>query len=191
MEFEDPSKARSFLRVRVMVDTKKLLTTGCWLPQKGNKDTWVEFRYERLQDCYYSYGRIGHTNTDCSFDQSSGEATRYGEWTKIGRIREMMDLPTALSVRVGERKVVGTVRYGNNHALQGDEELLRNEMSADPEPTHIKPQRGRTSRGTSQGRLQRVRQVRNDVMKRSSSAQRFLIAGMPQTQNHEIGGMQL
>ncbi|KAM1074599.1 hypothetical protein ACFX11_019776 [Malus domestica] len=59
MEFEDLSKVRGFLRARVMVNTFKPLTTGCWLPRENNKDTWVEFRYERLQDFCYRCGILG------------------------------------------------------------------------------------------------------------------------------------
>lgn len=52
--------ARGFLRVRIIVNTRNPLITGCWLLRKDDKDTWVEFRYERLQDFCYRCGRIGH-----------------------------------------------------------------------------------------------------------------------------------
>lgn len=96
MEFEDPSKARGFLRARVMVNTSEPLTKGCWLPRDNNKDTWVEFRYERLQDFCYCCGRLGHTNNECSFEPTKGEAARYRKWTKMGPIREVVDLPRAI-----------------------------------------------------------------------------------------------
>ncbi|KAM1553593.1 hypothetical protein TB2_006255 [Malus domestica] len=52
-ELEDPAKARGFLRVKVAVNTLNPLTTGCWLPRENDKETWIEFRFERLQDfCY-------------------------------------------------------------------------------------------------------------------------------------------
>ena len=69
-EIEDPRKDRGFLRARVAVDTTKPLTTGCWLPRADNGETWVEVRYERLQDFCYICGRIGHANNDGS--QSEG-----------------------------------------------------------------------------------------------------------------------
>lgn len=39
VELKDSAKARRFLRVRVIVNTLNLLTTGCWLPREDNKDT--------------------------------------------------------------------------------------------------------------------------------------------------------
>lgn len=67
LELEDPAKAMGFLRVKVMVDTRKPLLPGCWLPRADNRDTWIEFRYERLQDFCYRCGRIGHACNECSF----------------------------------------------------------------------------------------------------------------------------
>lgn len=75
---EDLSLARGFLRVRVNVNTRNHLATGCWLPRHNNKETWIEFRYERLQDFCYRCGRIGHVNTECSFGQNIGGDAGYG-----------------------------------------------------------------------------------------------------------------
>ncbi|KAM2126516.1 hypothetical protein ACFX1R_006525 [Malus domestica] len=61
-ELEETTKARGFLRVRVAVNTSNPLTTGCWLPRTNEKESWIEFRYERLQDFCYKCGRIGHSN---------------------------------------------------------------------------------------------------------------------------------
>ncbi|KAM1732004.1 hypothetical protein ACFX11_017813 [Malus domestica] len=79
---EDPEKARGFLRVKVEVDSLKPLTTGCWLPMDNNNESWIEFRYERLQDFCYRCGRIGHSNTECTFEPVKGSMAGYGEWTK-------------------------------------------------------------------------------------------------------------
>lgn len=59
VELEDPAKGRGFLRLRVVVNTRNLLARGCWIPREKNKDSWMEFRYEKLQDFCYRYGRIG------------------------------------------------------------------------------------------------------------------------------------
>ena len=56
VELENVEKARGFLRVRIIVNTQNPLITGCWLPREDDKDTWVEFRYERLQDFCYRCG---------------------------------------------------------------------------------------------------------------------------------------
>lgn len=56
LEFETLSLARGFLQVRVVVNTLNPLVTGCWLPRENNDASWVEFRYERLQDFCYRCG---------------------------------------------------------------------------------------------------------------------------------------
>lgn len=37
LELEDMARARGFLRVIIMVDTTKPLTTGCWVTKAGDK----------------------------------------------------------------------------------------------------------------------------------------------------------
>lgn len=67
-EFEDPTKARGFLRVKVAANTSNPLTIGCWLPKDNNNDTWIEFQYERLKDFCYRCHIIGRSNIECSFE---------------------------------------------------------------------------------------------------------------------------
>ncbi|XP_048435342.1 uncharacterized protein LOC125475077 [Pyrus x bretschneideri] len=110
LEIEDLAKARGFLRVRVMVNTKMPLAKGCWIPRESNKDSWIEFRYERLQDFCYKCGRIGHANTECSFENGQSSTAGYGEWTKTGPIREEIIKPKPLVVKLGERRHAGTIR---------------------------------------------------------------------------------
>ncbi|KAM1238474.1 hypothetical protein ACFX1Q_039168 [Malus domestica] len=71
-DFKDPAKARGFLRVKVAVNTLNLLTTGCWLPRENDNETWIEFRFERLQHFCYKCGKIEHPNTKCSFEAVKG-----------------------------------------------------------------------------------------------------------------------
>ena len=78
-EIEDPYKFRGFLRAKVAVDTTKPLITGCWLPREDKDETWVEFRYERLQDFCYRCGRIGHGNLECTFEPVKGGMAGYEE----------------------------------------------------------------------------------------------------------------
>ncbi|KAM2053295.1 hypothetical protein ACFX1T_002951 [Malus domestica] len=93
---EDLSHARGFLRVRVDINTRNPLATGCWLPRPNNKETWIEFRYERLQNFYYRCGRIRHVNTECSFGYNRGGATGYEEWTQTAAIRDIQESPRQL-----------------------------------------------------------------------------------------------
>lgn len=81
---DDLDIARGFSQVKIVVDKKKPLTTGCWLPRAGEIDSWIEFRYERLQDFYYKYGCIDHVNTNCSYPLSRGGFAGYGELRRLG-----------------------------------------------------------------------------------------------------------
>ncbi|KAM1920850.1 hypothetical protein ACFX15_024593 [Malus domestica] len=94
VEMEDPAKARGFLRVKVVVDSEKPLIPGCWIPRDNNRDTWIEFRYERLQDFCYRCGRIGHANTKCSGLPGQGNVATYGEWTRTAPIRDEVKFNT-------------------------------------------------------------------------------------------------
>ncbi|KAM1743562.1 hypothetical protein ACFX12_013443 [Malus domestica] len=76
---EDPAKARGFQRVRLLINTAKPLVNGCWLSRENNRDTWVEFRYERLQDFCYRCGHLNHVNNECTFEASKGEETGFGD----------------------------------------------------------------------------------------------------------------
>ncbi|XP_068319728.1 uncharacterized protein At4g02000-like [Pyrus communis] len=79
LTMEDPGHPRGFVRIRILVDTEKPLSKGCWIRRDSNRETWVEFRYERLQDFCYKCGQIGHINTECSFEMSGEGAVAYGE----------------------------------------------------------------------------------------------------------------
>ena len=63
---EDLGKARGFLRVRVMVNMDRPLSKGCWIVRGQNRETWVKFRYERLQDFCYRCGYVGHVLMECN-----------------------------------------------------------------------------------------------------------------------------
>ncbi|KAM1084188.1 hypothetical protein PS2_022246 [Malus domestica] len=109
-EVEDPSMARGFLRAKVLVDTTKPLITGCWLPRKQKQGTWIEFSYERLQDFCYRCGRIGHMNTDCSFEQHRGGGNGYGDWLKAAPIRDIIERPRLAQTNLSGRRTAGMKR---------------------------------------------------------------------------------
>ncbi|KAM1207630.1 hypothetical protein COP2_008439 [Malus domestica] len=118
LELEDLSKARGFVRVRIVVNSKNPLIPGCWLSRGLDTDTWVEFKYERLQDFCYRCGRIGHANTECSFEPQKGHAAGYGEWTKAAPVRDIV-LPTRrVASGAGEHRVAGAVRQSRRVVTQ-------------------------------------------------------------------------
>ncbi|KAM1513183.1 hypothetical protein ACFX1Z_024642 [Malus domestica] len=110
MQMEDPAKARGFLRVRILINADKPLITGCWLSRENNRDTWVEFRYERLQDFCYRCGRLNHVNLECIFEAHKGGEAGFGEWTKAQPIRDVVEAARPLSVGAGTRRRAGAVR---------------------------------------------------------------------------------
>ncbi|KAM3003562.1 hypothetical protein FF2_033908 [Malus domestica] len=120
---EDPAKTRGFLRVKVEVDTANPLITGCWLPKENNKESWIELRYERLQDFCYRCGRIRHPNTECNFEAMKGGMAGYGEWTKTAPVRDISEAPRQLPTTLGERRHAGAMRVGRNvpNRIQGDD----------------------------------------------------------------------
>nr|XP_028964584.1 uncharacterized protein LOC114827109 [Malus domestica] len=115
---EDPAKARGFLRVRVLVNSENPLVLGCWLKMEVNRETWVEFRYERLQDFCYHCGRIDHINTECSFAANMGGAEGYGDWIKAPPVREFVEHVRPSRLGVGERRLVGMVRGSDRPELR-------------------------------------------------------------------------
>ncbi|KAM1611613.1 hypothetical protein ACFX1Z_000384 [Malus domestica] len=110
LAMEDTAKARGFLRVRILITTVNPLCLGCWLRRGSNRDTWVEFRYERLQDFCYRCGRIDHINTECTFEVASTGAAGYGEWTKAPPIREELTPLRTNTMGEGVRRQAGTAR---------------------------------------------------------------------------------
>ncbi|KAM2964485.1 hypothetical protein FF2_022265 [Malus domestica] len=110
LAMEDPAKARGFFRVRVLVNMDNPLVNSCWPKKETNRETWVEFRYERLQDFCYRCGRIGHANNECTFEANSEVAAGYGEWIKAHPVREFVKLVKPLTLGVGERRRAGVVR---------------------------------------------------------------------------------
>ncbi|KAI9070594.1 hypothetical protein K1719_047444 [Acacia pycnantha] len=57
--------SRTFIRTRTLVNIKKPLVAGFWVPRPQRKPVWVSIRYERLQNYCYDCGRIGHEAKNC------------------------------------------------------------------------------------------------------------------------------
>ncbi|RXI08916.1 hypothetical protein DVH24_023060 [Malus domestica] len=93
--------------VKVEVDTSNPLTTGCWLLRDNNNESWIEFRYERLQDFCYRCGRIGHPNTECTFEVVKCGMAGYREWTKTAPVRDFIKSPRPLAITSGECRHAG------------------------------------------------------------------------------------
>lgn len=51
--------------VELSIDTTKSLKMGVYMNWEVGTKLWLPFRYERLSDFCYKYGRIEHTETAC------------------------------------------------------------------------------------------------------------------------------
>lgn len=56
---------RSYLRVKVELDTTIPLRDGFWWTNTSGVQKWATIRYERLSDYCYGCGRLGHASTNC------------------------------------------------------------------------------------------------------------------------------
>ncbi|KAM1087781.1 hypothetical protein ACFX2H_013246 [Malus domestica] len=110
LAMEDPVKARGFLRVRLLIDSTKPLVSGCWLRRESNRDTWVEFCYERLQDFCYRCGCLRHINTDCTFEATKAGAAGFGEWLKAPPVRDVVEVPKVMMTGTSDRRRAGATR---------------------------------------------------------------------------------
>ncbi|KAB2625745.1 hypothetical protein D8674_017405 [Pyrus ussuriensis x Pyrus communis] len=179
---EDPGHARGFVRIRILVDTEKPLFKGCWIRRDSNKETWVEFRYERLQDFCYKCGRIGHINTECSVEMSGEGKVAYGEWIKAPPVREVAISTRMECVGRGERRQAGAVhgigqkKWRRRMRVEGDNTSSCSEMES------IKPV-GEGQSGNFQGVNDILSAQGDDPLwgsKRSGETQDMVLSQAPQ-----------
>ncbi|KAI9123925.1 hypothetical protein K1719_005225 [Acacia pycnantha] len=92
---EDPIQngryLRSFLRARILLDLRKPLANGFWLPKPDGGRIWISVRYEKLQCFCYNCGKIGHANKDCKSERmlyvDNKNESRYGPWITTNSCR--------------------------------------------------------------------------------------------------------
>lgn len=57
----------SYLRCRVMVDLTNPLVPGYYFERPVGDHLWIQFKYEHIADLCFSCGRLGHSQTFCSY----------------------------------------------------------------------------------------------------------------------------
>ncbi|KAL7177015.1 hypothetical protein ACSBR2_030365 [Camellia fascicularis] len=93
---------RSFLRIRVAIDTHQPLPRGLWLQRgPGTDDLWLSFKYEKLSNFCYDCGRLGHESNSCKFvSKEEGALSHYGP-----ELRTTIAGPTGLPKEYYHRRV--------------------------------------------------------------------------------------
>ncbi|KAH7850237.1 hypothetical protein Vadar_029677 [Vaccinium darrowii] len=94
---------RSFLRVKVEVNTNLPLPKGFWLKRCGSSptDLWISYKYEKLPDFCYACGRIGHENRNCKFvSRETRDISGYGPELRTGKARKADTIVHEVSLTV-------------------------------------------------------------------------------------------
>lgn len=101
VESDQVLQQRSFLRVKVEVDTTIPVRDGFWWKNASGEDKWATIRYERVADICYGCGRIGHTSMNCGREvvraESDQNLPRYVPWLLGERPRN-----STKSFRIGD-----------------------------------------------------------------------------------------
>ncbi|XVF36692.1 hypothetical protein REPUB_Repub19eG0079400 [Reevesia pubescens] len=71
-----------YLRMKVTVRVDDPLKIGFNLRRKNSKPIGVSFKYERLSDFCYHFGRLGHGARDCCYRLDGTEKSIFGLWLR-------------------------------------------------------------------------------------------------------------
>ncbi|KAJ1425942.1 Zinc knuckle CX2CX4HX4C [Sesbania bispinosa] len=94
---------RSFIRVRVLINIKKTLVTGFWLPRKDFPKTWIFLKYEHLQGFCFSCGVMSHEAKRCKGEKLMAifapNAPRYGPSLGVAPAKSLVSIAMENSIR--------------------------------------------------------------------------------------------
>ncbi|KAI9084431.1 hypothetical protein K1719_033621 [Acacia pycnantha] len=82
---------RGFIHARILLDLRRPLAYGFWLPQGNGVDIWTSIRYEKLQSFCYNCGKIRYDNRNCGsvilMSMLNPKEPQFGAWltTKLCR----------------------------------------------------------------------------------------------------------
>ncbi|KAL3643120.1 hypothetical protein CASFOL_013935 [Castilleja foliolosa] len=75
-------KWKNYVRIHTEIDIQKPLVSHIVLSCSGKSKIAVEIRYERLTDCCYKCGKLGHKMAACKEIENSGSKNYLGPWLK-------------------------------------------------------------------------------------------------------------
>ena len=91
---EDPIWAsgvgKSYLRIRVEIETEKPLMGGFWVLRGNKGKVWAEVKYEKITDFYFGCGRLGQVLRFCEErgeQYKEGDRKRFGIWMKAAPVK--------------------------------------------------------------------------------------------------------
>lgn len=79
--FQEGRFLKNFLRIKVIIDVRKALIKGLWIPRSGLPKIWLSSRYEKLHHFCYRCRVLCHDQKVC---KKEGKEDELGEWS-IGR----------------------------------------------------------------------------------------------------------
>ncbi|KAK4260870.1 hypothetical protein QN277_003933 [Acacia crassicarpa] len=87
---------RNFMRVRVILDLRKVLASGFWMNKPNGGKIWIAIKFEKLQNFCYNCGKIGHDYRVCRLEKLMSvvcsSEPRFGAWSTTNQCRTLDNL---------------------------------------------------------------------------------------------------
>lgn len=107
---------RGFLRVKVLIDSRKPFSTSFWLPRSAHQSFHVEYCYEGLGDFCYVCGLLGHCENACKGSSESIRTLSENSWMKRCLPPIYPPLPLEQLNRAGRRRPPSARITRSDHA---------------------------------------------------------------------------
>ncbi|XVF64315.1 hypothetical protein PTKIN_Ptkin09bG0159300 [Pterospermum kingtungense] len=98
-----------FLRIGVVVNVKKSLVVGFWVPRWGKDRIWADVKCERLADFCFNCGWLGHVKKFCDVEVFLRGKGKYGSHLRAS-LRGFKMIGRRVMYRDFDKENVGCVR---------------------------------------------------------------------------------